>query len=212
VTSRFLAEDLAVWNMLTRTGGINRYQHITWRLTLLWMGGFMFRYFVLFPTRTILLWIGLLFLVISTAIIGYFPEGKFKEWANRRASFISYRICSRAVSAVITYHNRENRPLRGGICVANHTSPIDAMVLACDNCYAMIGQRHGGGLGIVQRALSRATAHIWFERSAANDRGEVLRRIRAHVADERNLPILIFPEGTCINNTSVMMFKKVHSK
>lgn len=38
----------------------------------------------------------------------------------------------------------------GGICVANHTSPIDAMILACDNCYAMIGQRHGGFLGIVQ--------------------------------------------------------------
>ena len=24
----------------------------------------------------------------------------------------------------------------------------------------------------------------------------------------KNLPVLIFPEGTCINNTSVMMFKK----
>ena len=26
--------------------------------------------------------------------------------------------------------------------------------------------------------------------------------------DKNKLPILIFPEGTCINNTSVMMFKK----
>lgn len=26
--------------------------------------------------------------------------------------------------------------------------------------------------------------------------------------DPNKLPILIFPEGTCINNTSVMMFKK----
>uniref|UniRef100_A0A3B4ZSV8 Glycerol-3-phosphate acyltransferase 3 n=1 Tax=Stegastes partitus TaxID=144197 RepID=A0A3B4ZSV8_9TELE len=30
----------------------------------------------------------------------------------------------------------------------------------------------------------------------------------AHVAAKTKLPILIFPEGTCINNTSVMMFKK----
>lgn len=28
------------------------------------------------------------------------------------------------------------------------------------------------------------------------------------MSDPRNPPILIFPEGTCINNTSVMQFKK----
>ncbi|KAB5528212.1 hypothetical protein PHYPO_G00137760 [Pangasianodon hypophthalmus] len=33
-------------------------------------------------------------------------------------------------------------------------------------------------------------------------------RLRDHVNDKNKLPILIFPEGTCINNTSVMMFKK----
>lgn len=34
------------------------------------------------------------------------------------------------------------------------------------------------------------------------------RRLREHVEDPDKLPILIFPEGTCINNTSVMQFKK----
>ena len=33
-------------------------------------------------------------------------------------------------------------------------------------------------------------------------------RLREHVEDPDKLPILIFPEGTCINNTSVMQFKK----
>ena len=33
-------------------------------------------------------------------------------------------------------------------------------------------------------------------------------RLREHVQDPDKLPILIFPEGTCINNTSVMQFKK----
>lgn len=32
--------------------------------------------------------------------------------------------------------------------------------------------------------------------------------MRSHVANEKNLPILIFPEGTCINNTALMMFRK----
>ncbi|MGH0166637.1 UNVERIFIED_CONTAM: hypothetical protein FKN15_063966 [Acipenser sinensis] len=36
----------------------------------------------------------------------------------------------------------------------------------------------------------------------------LLRQLRNHVADKTKLPILIFPEGTCVNNTSVMMFKK----
>ena len=29
--------------------------------------------------------------------------------------------------------------IQGGICVANHTSPIDVLVLACDNAYALVG-------------------------------------------------------------------------
>lgn len=36
----------------------------------------------------------------------------------------------------------------------------------------------------------------------------IVFRMREHVNDENKLPIIIFPEGTCINNTSVMMFKK----
>lgn len=34
---------------------------------------------------------------------------------------------------------RENKPQKGGICVANHTSPIDVVILANDGCYAMVG-------------------------------------------------------------------------
>ncbi|XP_017487846.1 PREDICTED: ATP-dependent RNA helicase DDX19A-like, partial [Rhagoletis zephyria] len=36
----------------------------------------------------------------------------------------------------------------------------------------------------------------------------VSRRLKEHSEDKRKLPILIFPEGTCINNSCVMMFKK----
>lgn len=108
-----------------------------------------------------------------------------------------------------------------------------------------IGQRHGGFLGLLQRALARASPHIWFERSEVKDREAVairydylnvitffcpiyfifyidyqfhilyellihyiFCRLKKHVSDPTNPPILIFPEGTCINNTSVMQFKK----
>lgn len=32
--------------------------------------------------------------------------------------------------------------------------------------------------------------------------------MKEHVGDPNKLPILIFPEGTCINNSAVMQFKK----
>ncbi|EPY76870.1 1-acylglycerol-3-phosphate O-acyltransferase 9 [Camelus ferus] len=103
---------------------------------------------------------------------------------------------------------RQYKPQKGGICVANHTSPIDVLILTMDGCYAMVGQVHGGLLGIIQRAMVKACPHVWFERSEMKDRHLVTQRLREHIADKKKLPILIFPEGTCINNTSVMMFKK----
>ncbi|XP_012230081.1 glycerol-3-phosphate acyltransferase 4 isoform X3 [Linepithema humile] len=127
VTSRFEAEELKNWNLLTRT---NRYyEFISWKLTFLWMFGFVMRYGFLLPLRVFI-------------------------------------------------------------------------------CFVGIGQRHGGFLGILQRALARASPHIWFERSEVKDREAVAKRLKQHVSDPTNPPILIFPEGTCINNTSVMQFKK----
>lgn len=42
-------------------------------------------------------------------------------------------------SLVVSYPAyRENKPQKGGICVANHTSPIDVVILANDGCYAMV--------------------------------------------------------------------------
>ncbi len=36
------------------------------------------------------------------------------------------------------FFRRENKAKGGGICVANHTSPIDIVILSCDNTYAMV--------------------------------------------------------------------------
>ncbi|KAL5022733.1 hypothetical protein ScPMuIL_001888 [Solemya velum] len=205
VTQRFTAEELRSWNLLTRTD--RGYHFISMRLTILWCLGCIVRYCVLLPFRFVLCCIGLSFLISSTAFIGYLPDSSYKKGLNEYVTLVSHRILARACSAIVTYHNRENMA-KGGICVANHTSPIDVIILSCDNCYAMVGQSHGGLLGVLQRAMSRATAHIWFERSEMKDRILVTQRLKEHVENKDKLPILIFPEGTCINNTSVMMFKK----
>ncbi|VDM09485.1 unnamed protein product [Wuchereria bancrofti] len=207
VTSRFEAEQLVSWNMLTRTS-LSFNQFINWKLSVIWALGFLFRYTVLLPMRLVLLLTGVSFMVVSTAVIGLLPEGSQKRWFNERCMLCGHQILSSCVSAVITFNNRENRARNGGICVANHTSPIDVMILSTDCAYDLVGQRHSGCLGILQRALSRASSHIWFERGEARDRSFVAEKLREHVDNKNLLPILIFPEGTCINNTSVMMFKK----
>ncbi|KAF7273963.1 hypothetical protein GWI33_013340 [Rhynchophorus ferrugineus] len=206
VTSRFQAEELKNWNLLTRTQ--SQYEFISWKLTFLWIAGFFFRYCFLFPLRLSIFTIGFTWLLISTTLIGKLPDNKFKRWLNFHIYVITFRILTRSLTAVIKIHNKQWRPPGGTICVANHTSPIDCIMLSTDNCYSLIGQRQGGILGILQRALNRASPHVWFERSEAKDRHLVLERLKNHTANPNNPPMLIFPEGTCINNTSVMQFKK----
>ncbi|KAL4617266.1 glycerol-3-phosphate acyltransferase 3-like, partial [Arapaima gigas] len=206
VTQRFTSEELASWNLLTRTN--NNFHYISLRLTVMWALGVVIRYCILLPLRITLAAIGLTWLVIGTTLVGLLPNSRVKNWLSELVHLMCYRICARGLSATIHYHNKENKPKKGGICVANHTSPIDVVILANDGCYAMVGQVHGGLMGVIQRSMVRSCPHVWFERSEMKDRHLVTKRLTDHVADKTKLPILIFPEGTCINNTSVMMFKK----
>lgn len=108
---------------------------------------------------------GILWLIFCTSIIGLLPNGSIKRAIYRAVSIMCFRILSCGVASVITYHNQQYKAKNCGICVANHTSPIDIVVLHCDNSYALVGQSHGGLLGVLERALARATHHIWFDRS-----------------------------------------------
>lgn len=206
VTKRFDAEEIRCWNLLTRN---NRNYHFTsWKLMIYWLTGFMIRFYLLFPIRLAIFVFGMSFILVTTSAIGLLSDGPFKRWAYNRVSITSFRILSRSVSAVINYHNEQHKPRNGGICVANHTSPFDVVMLHCDNAYALVGQLHDGYLGLMERTLSRATSHVFFDRAEVTDRLAVVRKMTAHITDPQKLPILIFPEGTCINNSAVMMFKK----
>lgn len=230
VTQCFRPEQLSGWNLLARTNC--RYQFMSVRLTCIWFVGVIFRWFFLMPWRVSVTFIGCIWMIISMTIAalandpteradlksrtGWIPKSlmswvddeetrlKAAYWAN----IVTYRIFTRALGAIVNYHNRENLPQNGSICVANHTTVIDTVTLSNDRPYALIGQSHGGLLGWFQRRLARCTKHVWFERSELRDRKAVGRRLMEHTKDTRNYPCLIFPEGTCINNTSVMQFKK----
>lgn len=207
VTKRFTPEQLKTWNLLTRTNAKN-YQFMSGSLGLYWLFGVLVRYTILLPLRVVFTLVGFGWLVVTMTIIGFMPA-YLREKAYCQCSLMAFRMLSCGITSRLEFHNRQYRAQKGDICVANHTSPIDIVLLACDNCYALVGQRHSGLLGILEHALSRATNHVWFDRGEMRDRQQVTRRLREYVnAKPANLPVLIFPEGTCINNSAVMMFKK----
>ncbi|NXP41788.1 GPAT4 acyltransferase, partial [Leiothrix lutea] len=114
------------------------FQYISLRLTVLWGLGVLIRYCFLLPLRIALAFTGISLLVTGTTVVGYLPNGRCKDFLSKHVHLMCYRICVRALTAIITYHDRENRPRNGGICVANHTSPIDVIILASDGYYAMV--------------------------------------------------------------------------
>ena len=49
VTKRFTTKELTVWNLLSRTN--QQYEYVSFRVTILWLIGFILRYCLLFPAR-----------------------------------------------------------------------------------------------------------------------------------------------------------------
>lgn len=78
-----------------------------------------------------------LYLTICTALVGCLPDNDWKPLFVQGVLIHCCGVLSSALSPVVTYHNAENKPKKG-ICVANHTSPIDALVLMCDHCYSLV--------------------------------------------------------------------------
>uniref|UniRef100_A0A8C0BG01 Phospholipid/glycerol acyltransferase domain-containing protein n=1 Tax=Buteo japonicus TaxID=224669 RepID=A0A8C0BG01_9AVES len=123
---------------------------------------------------------------------------RVKCWLSNQVQMICAKLGVRCLCGLVHFHNRENRLQEGGICVANHASPLDVLILASDGCYSLVGQAHGGLLGLIQKSCMQTSQHVFFECSEMKDRHLV--RKKEHIADKAKLPILIFLE--------VMMFEK----
>ncbi|XP_016986673.1 glycerol-3-phosphate acyltransferase 3 [Drosophila rhopaloa] len=208
VTQRFVAAPAPVgeWNLLTRNLR-HRKRHLNWQLRLVWLLGWLTRYILLLPLRTAACWLCLFMISGTTVLLGHLPEWRFKRQLVELVLRQCFRITAACLPMVRRFHNIEHRPTKG-ICVCNHTSPLDVLVLMCDGNYSLTGQVHDGILGVLQRALSRVSPHMWFDRRELADREALGLVLRLHCAAKDRPPVLLFPEGTCINNTAVMQFKK----
>jgi 1-acyl-sn-glycerol-3-phosphate acyltransferase len=63
--------------------------------------------------------------------------------------------------------------------------------------------------GFIQKTILESVGCIWFNRNDLKDREVVAKKLRDHVQHPDSNPLLIFPEGTCVNNQYTVMFKKV---
>jgi glycerol-3-phosphate O-acyltransferase 3/4 len=76
-------------------------------------------------------------IVMAMVLVGLLPDGCMKRWLHKNAYLVTFRILARSLSAIITVHNKQYMP-SGGVCVANHTSPIDVVMLSTENCFSLV--------------------------------------------------------------------------
>ena len=176
----------------------------------MWVCGVAIRYGVLFPLRLVFIVTStVIFLLTFTAAHSLAPNaGNFRVKLER---FLVHTYAGCHVvswTGVIRHHGPKptNRP--GHIFVANHTSIIDYIILTSVSPFSSIAQQNKGWVGLIQNTAMDAIDCIRFNRTESKDREMVQRRLREHVADNERLPLLIFPEGTCVNNEYCVMFKR----
>uniref|UniRef100_A0A453BDD2 Phospholipid/glycerol acyltransferase domain-containing protein n=1 Tax=Aegilops tauschii subsp. strangulata TaxID=200361 RepID=A0A453BDD2_AEGTS len=206
------AAGAIVDDSFTRCFKSNSPEPWNWNIYLfpLWCLGVVIRYGLLFPLRFLTLILG--WMAFFTA---FFPVRFLMNGKNRLKSKIERKLvemmCSVFVASwtgVIKYHGPRpsSRPYQ--VFVANHTSMIDFIILEQMTAFAVIMQKHPGWVGFIQKTILESVGCIWFNRNDLKDREVVGRKLRDHVQHPDNNPLLIFPEGTCVNNQYTVMFKK----
>ncbi|XP_038888699.1 glycerol-3-phosphate acyltransferase 9 [Benincasa hispida] len=183
-----------------------------WNIYLfpLWCCGVVIRYLVLFPARVLILTIGWIIFLSTFIPVNLLLKGQPKLRAKLER-FLVELICSFFVASwtgVVKYHGPRPSIRPKQVFVANHTSMIDFIVLEQMTAFAVIMQKHPGWVGLLQSTILESIGCIWFNRTELKDREIVAKKLNDHVLGADNNPLLIFPEGTCVNNHYSVMFKK----
>eukprot|EP01116_Phalansterium_solitarium_P015721 TRINITY_DN349_c3_g1_i2.p1 TRINITY_DN349_c3_g1~~TRINITY_DN349_c3_g1_i2.p1 ORF type:complete len:587 (+),score=180.21 TRINITY_DN349_c3_g1_i2:105-1865(+) len=173
-----------------------------------WMLGVGIRYGFLFPLRLLALVLGSMLVVPALVFTSLLPRTRgIKEFQLKLIRF----YCSVWVmswSGVVRYHGVQPEKRSNQVFVANHTTVFDICILQQNFCFSVVGQKHPGIIGFFQNYVLGCLDCLWFNRSDSNDRAKMAKKIEEHVQDDAKLPLLLFPEGTCVNNDYCVMFKK----
>jgi len=178
----------------------------------LYLIGGLIRYGILLPIRLSTLVIGsIIFILILPFVI------LFGTWEFKSIFFLAYlKIWNFAFGAWVRHWGHKPICKKGEpmVFVSNHTSFVDFIILSGHQyAHATVAQTHGGLFGLIQNYLMSLNGSLCFHRNEAKDRILVTRRIKRHLKMEGSLdafhqPLLIFPEGTCVNNECTVLFHK----
>ena len=136
------------------------------------------------------------------------PQISTLDWLVRKSLQIYSAVWMHSMSAIIKTHGIPPVRRKNQIYVSNHTSLLDFILLTYLCGVATVGQKHVGLVGFLQDKIVSPLKNIWFERFESRDRKATAQRIFDHINDLTNPPLLIFPEGVCVNNEYCVMFKK----
>ncbi|KAI5132506.1 glycerol-3-phosphate O-acyltransferase 3/4 [Nematocida ausubeli] len=108
-----------------------------------------------------------------------------------------------AMGVRIKHYGTKKRPHLPHIYVANHTTYMDYLILSSHKfAHSVIAQRQGGFMSMLLKLVSGS---VQFERKIKANRHEVKEEIRKLT---QKASIIVFPEGTCVNNEYTVMFQK----
>lgn len=94
------------------------------------------------------------------------------------------------------------------VLIANHTTVLDTLVLGTRMGYSVVGQRETGLAGYIQGMIASVFNGLEFDRATMSDRVAIVNAMREHIKQPHRVPLLLFPEGTCINGDYVVRFSK----
>ncbi|KAG0417714.1 Glycerol-3-phosphate acyltransferase 9, partial [Dictyocoela roeselum] len=165
----------------------------------------------IFLRYSVLLW-GRILIILASLIP--FAVIVFKGSMNDDEQLISMgflfimRVISFCFCLRVKHYGLKRRLRMPHVFVANHTSFLDFVVLSAHRfCHASVAEDHGGLFGWIFKGILKANGSIAFKRSEKADKELVKEKIRAHVLQQR-VPLLIFPEGTCVNNKYSVMYQR----
>lgn len=172
---------------------------------LLWLLGVAFRYGVLLPLRLLFL-VGvmsfLVCLMLLTQMLGMQEHTEYLFCIGCKIWLISF-------GAIVRHHGDKIHHQQPHVYVANHTSFTDFFLCSSHRfSHATLAQLHGGLFGFFQKYLLTAVGSLSFNRDEQRDRVIVSERMKKHTLQIGRAPLLVFPEGTCVNNDATVLFHK----
>jgi glycerol-3-phosphate O-acyltransferase 3/4 len=190
-----------------------------WNLYLgpLWAMGVVIRYLILFPIRVILLFLGWVLFALGMLIAHTLvPPGDSRRAFEHKLISFQCGVFTLTWGAVIRFHGTQvvhtggtgGKPKTNCVFVANHTSMIDVIILQQNRCFSLVGQKHKGVVKFLQEVVLGCLQCVWFDRGEIKDRAVVAQTLTDHAKDVTRNPLLVFPEGTCVNNEYCIQFKK----